>query len=445
MQDQLQMRSIEHLEHHLSQVARRACARHRRRVCAKTRASLGRAAAKKASLRSAASHRASRKVPSSIFPPGLRAPGTPESSGAQSSAPGTHPSSTGNAGGSSAPGSSPGSSTPASSSGELHSTGSGSTGGPAGTEPATGTSATFQPGINSGTNMTLDVQGAALLGAKVVRIEFPIAATAAQMQPVFEGYAAKGIRIAPLAVFAGTLPTPAQARNLATWATTYGPGGTFWAARSDGQLAIQSIEFGNETSGGYQYDDNAGEPSYTARAETYAVRLKEAAQAISASSAKVGLLAVAEDWTGDWMNGMFSAVPNLGSYVAGWVSHPYGSEWRSKIEDILAQTAAHGASATIPIDITEWGLSSDNGSCLNENFGWNPCMTYQGAAETLRRTVAEIQQLLGGRLGLFLFYQVRDQQPTGATHDMEDYFGLLQHELQPKGAYTAAAEELLAS
>ena len=72
-------------------------------------------------------------------------------------------------------------------------------------------------------------------------------------------------------------------------------------------------------------------------------------------------------------------------------------------------------------------------------------MTYQEAAETLRRNVAEIRQYLGSRQGLFLIYQVRDQSEPGTSTNREDYFGLLQHELKSKGAFTTAAEELLAS
>jgi hypothetical protein len=306
------------------------------------------------------------------------------------------------------------------------------------------TSTGFQFGINSGTNMTLDVGGAAKLGAKIVRIDFGIGETVAMLEPVIAGYAAKGIRVAPLAGFYGSMPTPTEAQDLANWAKAFGPGGSYWAAHGNGQLAIQTIEFGNETSGGYQYGDNAGEPSYQTRAETYAIRLKEAAEAITASGMKVGLLAVSEDWTGDWMNGMFSAVPNLGSYIAGWISHPYGTGWKTKIEDIISQAKAHGASSSIPIDITEWGLSTDNTSCVSENFGFSSCMTYTQAAETLRKSTKEIGALLGSREGLFMLYQVRDQALPGKGTNRETYMGLLQEELQPKGAYTEAAEELLA-
>jgi hypothetical protein len=306
-------------------------------------------------------------------------------------------------------------------------------------------SATFQPGLNSGTNLTTDVAGATTLGAKLVRIEFAIETPASQLQNTIAGYAAKGIRVAPLAGFYGTIPTAAQAKNLATWAKTYGPGGTFWAGRSDGALAIRTIEFGNETSYGYQYGDGAGAASYTARAQTYAVRVKEAAEAISATGVDVGVLAQADDWTGDWVNAMYSAVPNLDDYVAGWTIHPYGTNWQSRIQDLISQTAAHGAPSSIPIDITEWGVATDNGNCLNDNYGMNKCMSYSEAGANVTSTAAAMRLKLGGRLNMFMLYQVRDQSTSGSSTEREAYFGALQQNLQPKGAYTAAVQGLLAS
>ena len=129
---------------------------------------------------------------------------------------------------------------------------------------ATPGSTAFQPGIDSGMEAS-DLAGAAFLGAKLVRIEWPIDTPATQLETVIAGYAAKGIRVLPLASFYGRLPTKAEAQNLLTWAKAYGPDGTFWVDRSDGQLAIQSIEFGNETSYGYQYGDGAGDASYQER------------------------------------------------------------------------------------------------------------------------------------------------------------------------------------
>lgn len=301
----------------------------------------------------------------------------------------------------------------------------------------------MQTGIDSGQEAD-DFAATTQLGAKLVRIEFSIGTPAAQLQPVIADYAAIGVRVLPLAGFHGTLPTPTQAQNLAGWAKAYGPGGTFWANRSDGRLAIQSIEYGNETSYGYQYGDGAESPSYTVRAKSYALRLKESAEAISATGIKVGLLAQADDWTGTWVDGMFAAVPNLGSYVAGWTIHPYGTSWESRLQDLLAQTAAHGARSSIPVDITEWGLSADGGHCLSDNNGYSKCMSDDEAASTLTSTFSAISHLLGSRLGMFVLYQVRDQEPTGATTDNQAYFGAMQHELQPKGVFTAAVKTMLA-
>ncbi|HEV3321034.1 MAG TPA: hypothetical protein VG147_02445 [Solirubrobacteraceae bacterium] len=315
---------------------------------------------------------------------------------------------------------------------------------PAKESPAQG-STTFQPGINSGSAAIWELPGAELLGAKVVRVAASIATTPEELEPVIAAYAEQGIRVAPLATFTGTLPTPAQAQDLAAWANAFGPGGTFWSSHAGGQYAIQTIEFGNETSDSYQYTNNTP-AGYASRAQTYALRFAEAATAIRAVNPKVGLLALGDSGNAGpaWVENMFKAVPNLGTLVAGWTVHPYGPNWRAKFEEIVSQTAAQGAPSTIPIDVTEWGLSTDNGRCLSENYGWNPCMTYQEAAEVLARTIGEMRQALPGRLGLLLLYQIRDQKPSGETTGREDYFGAVQRELQPKGAYTTKVKEVLA-
>jgi hypothetical protein len=312
-------------------------------------------------------------------------------------------------------------------------------------QPAASTS-NFQPGLVSGTNMNEDLQGAVLLGAKVVRIGFSIATTTKEMEPVIAGYAAKGIRVQPLAEFYARTPSPTEAQNLASWARAFGPGGTFWASHAGGQLAIEAIEFGNETASEGQYNDRPGEASFQARAETYALRFKEAAGAISATGAHVGLLAQDEDTSGDWINAMYTAVPDLTNYVAGWTIHPYGGEQynRERLDALITQTAAHGASA-IPVDITEWGVSTDNGDCVNFNEGFNLCMSYEEAAQVLKSTVTWIRKLLGNRLGDFFLYQVRDQRSAGSSSNCQYFYGVLQHELQPKGAYTTAAQALLSS
>ena len=64
---------------------------------------------------------------------------------------------------------------------------------------------------------------------------------------------------------------------------------------------------------------------------------------------------------------MYTAVPDLTKYVACWTIHPY-ENWHNRLADLISQTAAHGAPSSIPIDITEWGVDSDNGRCLEYNY-----------------------------------------------------------------------------
>jgi hypothetical protein len=304
---------------------------------------------------------------------------------------------------------------------------------------------TLQTGINSG-HEPGDFVAAATLGAKLVRVGFDIEDTAAQLRPAIEKYAAEGVTVLPLAEFTGKMPSPTEAQDLASWADAYGPGGTFWTGRSDGDMAIESIEFGNETDYSEQYHDEPGDASYRLRAEEYAVRVKEAAQAIKSSGSTVGLLVQDDDRSGDWMNGMYAAVPELTQYVAGWTMHPYGgreyNEYRFR--DLMQQAAEHGASS-VPIDVTEWGVSTDNGRCLEYNDGLNPCMTYQEAAQEVRNSFAWMKEMLGSKLAMFIFYQTGDQAPSGVTTNWQDYFGALQHEGQPKGLVTEAVEAVLHS
>ena len=90
------------------------------------------------------------------------------------------------------------------------------------------------------------------------------------------------------------------------------------------------------------------------------------------------------------------------------------------------------------------GLSTDNGRCLSDNFGFNKCMTYEEAASTLATVIGEMRARYGSRLRSIYLFQARDQQPTGASTNREYYFGALQSNQAPKGAYTAEVQSLLA-
>jgi hypothetical protein len=305
----------------------------------------------------------------------------------------------------------------------------------------------FTPGLVSTANHRLSAVAADRLGARVARVEFDIGTPAGSLRSTVAALTRRGVRPLLLAGFHGRVPSEAEARNLGSWAAAYGPGGSYWRKHRHHRLPVRLIEFGNETSYRDQYGDTYSDQSYKDRAELYATRFAQAYRAIGRRG--VGLLAQADDGgtaSSVWVTHMFGAVPKLGRMVAGWTVHPYGprEKWQPKLRRAIAQTAAMGAPASVPIDITEYGISSDDGRGLTDNYGWPSNMSSAAAADALRSTVAGMRAdgRIGKRLRLFMVYSAHDLRPPGATNDREAYFGALRHNLAPKGAYTAEVRRL---
>jgi hypothetical protein len=326
---------------------------------------------------------------------------------------------------------------------------------PAPPPPAPVSAGPFEMGVVAGSAISYELPYIQELGAHTARMEFSINTPVSQMESIVGEYAQAGIRPLLLAGFEGRIPSTPEAQNLASWAAAFGPGGTFWQGKSyPASAAVTDIEFGNETSYSYQFAETSSAsnwyalPSYIERAKNYALRFKDAVTAIQAVNPNVGLLAQADDGgsgTPTWVNNMFAAVPNLASLVAGWTVHPYGPQWEATINRLVASTKAAGAPSTIPIYATEFGISSDNGRCLEENFGFNKCMTYAEAASTLESSISAMRAKYGSRLRDVYLFQARDQQPTGSSTEREGYCGALQSNQATKGAYTTSVESLLSS
>jgi hypothetical protein len=310
-------------------------------------------------------------------------------------------------------------------------------------------------GTVTGSALSYELPYTHKLGAHTARMEFSIATPASQLAPIVEAYAKAGIKPLLLAGFEGRMPSTSEAQNLAGWAAAFGPGGSLWKGREfPAGTAVTDIEFGNETSYAYQYSETREASnwysleSYALRAQTYALRFKLANEAIHAANRQVGLLAQADDGgsgSSEWVKNMFKAVPTLGQIAAGWTIHPYGPKWEAAINRLISQTSSVGAPSTVPIFVTEWGLSTDNGRCLSDNYGFNKCMTYQEAATTLESSVSAMKAHYGTRLAAFYLFQARDQSATGASTDRESYFGALQSDEAAKGPYTTAVDSLLAN
>lgn len=323
-------------------------------------------------------------------------------------------------------------------------TGSATTGTTTPSAPAPSTASNFEMGMNSGSAIAWEMGFITKLSAKHVRMEFDINTKVSDIAPIVLQYAQAGIQPMLLAGFQGRTPTAAEAQNLATWAAAFGPGGTFWQGKSvAASTAVTRIEFGNETNNPYQYtgwtlaDDWYKNANYLNLAKEYARQAKNAAIAVKAANPGVGILAVGDQYSGytTWINAMFDAVPDLANYVAGWTVHPYGPQWQVPMDNMLAAMKARGA-VDKPLYVTEWGVSSDNGRCLSDNFGYDKCMTYATAANTLKTVVAGMRARYGARLASVFLYSTADQRSTGASTDREHYFGAMKSDNTPKGAYT---------
>ena len=290
-------------------------------------------------------------------------------------------------------------------------------------------------GVNAGTE-PLDLTGVSTLRAKVVRVHF--AATEANAPWLLEWdkrYAERGVVMQPVATFDGRVLSAAEAKGLVAL---------------DKLPGLKNVELGNETSYGYQYRDGYASSSYKERARLYAVRVKEAAEALNPHG--IGVLAQGEDGgsgSSTWVKEMFASVPTLSRYVSAWVIHPYSNQHSPtqpdsygvpKMERMVANLAEQGDTAT-PIAVTEWGVSTDEGLALNNGTS----LTYAEAGKIAETTIPKLFAAAKRHpIASFLVYQVRDQREHKATNDHEMYFGALSHTDGNKGAYTTAIEKLMA-
>jgi hypothetical protein len=306
----------------------------------------------------------------------------------------------------------------------------------------------FTVGINAGGAPVQEAELASRLRPSVVRVDYDISTPVSEIAPAVAALASRGERVQLVAGFIGRTPSTDDGVRLAAWAHAFGPGGSFWRGRSDGAMALRYIEFGNETNQGYQYDDcGPGCPDYGARARAYALGFRYAEEAIQSAEGnrRVGLLAVSDDsGSAEWADHMYEAVPDLNSRVAGWIEHPYGPDYRSWIGNLLKGVAHHGGDA-LPVFVTEFGISSDDGRCLSDNYGWPKCLTYQQAADRLRRSIAGMRSAYGRQLAQVLIFSQVDAKPSGTTSDREAYFGAVRSDGGDKGALTTTVRDLLAA
>jgi hypothetical protein len=135
-------------------------------------------------------------------------------------------------------------------------------------------------------------------------------------------------------------------------------------------------------------------------------------------------------------------VPDLSSRIGGWTLHPYGPKTRYApiMDRAVSDLAKHGDNS-LPFFLTEYGISTNNGVCLDSNYNWPTCMTYQQAGDALRGAVADMHQTYGSRLAQLFIFEQRDMAntPTGR----EGNFGAVKTDGSPKGAFFNAIQSLV--
>jgi hypothetical protein len=280
-------------------------------------------------------------------------------------------------------------------------------------------------GLVAGSGPPSTAAAMASLKPKLVRLEFNVGDPASKITPYVDAYQKIGARVLLLAGFHGSMPSSDAARNLGTWAKAFGPA-------SGRAIPVTTIEFGNETSYTYQYNDEPGDSSYKSRAAGYGQRAVEAGQAIRAADPGVGLVVQADDGdTGSsaWVDSMFGAAPSLNQWVTGYTVHPYGPGYATRMNKIRAMLIAHKANR--PFWITEWGLAADGGRCLSDNYGWDKCMTEDEASATMRKVATDVSKM---NVAAFVVYQFQDQGSPGSSSEREDFFGIMDSSGKPKGS-----------
>jgi hypothetical protein len=294
---------------------------------------------------------------------------------------------------------------------------------------------TFLTGVNAGTE-TGDLTAVTTLHAKLVRLQVAAPEEGASWLDEWDRrYRERGVQLQPLVTFNGRVLTAAEAKAL---------------VGLDRLGGVADVELGNETSYSYQYKDNFASASYKERARLYAARVRETAEVLNPHG--IGVLAQAEDGgsgSSNWVKEMFASVPTLSRYVAGWTIHPYSSQ-RSpsepdrsgvpKMERMVANLAEQGDTTT-PIDVTEWGESSDEGQTLDDGSH----LTYSEAAQIAETTIPKlIAAAKRHPIASFLLYKDRDLKAHKTTGEREAFFGALTSTGGAKGAYTTAIQKLMA-
>ncbi len=263
-------------------------------------------------------------------------------------------------------------------------------------------------------------QDALSIGVTTMRVELRQIDDVSQFDAKFLQAAQDGIQLMPLlnqaAAIHNQYPEPdVFAQFVSAMAERYGSGGTFWVAHPElnQTLAPEVFELINEPDIFIQRDITLGGP------QKYAQIVKASVAAGRAANPNAKYLIYAggsvDDNGTQWVNYMFSAVPDIGNYVDYINAHPYLGLDRI----VNARNAFIAKGVTRDVWISELGFSTSQQWSEQQQATW----------------LTDWGNLVGQTTWIrsFFYFQYRDWQPG------QYGYGLWHYDRTPKPAASAYA------
>lgn len=280
------------------------------------------------------------------------------------------------------------------------------------------------------------------LGVNHLRIDFGPGDTQLERDTEFADAAANGLRVLPVISQyqrLSTIDKAAFATYVGAFVARYGPGGTFWAGRSDGELAPEWIELFNEPYGWWFYG--------TVEPADYAdVYIQSVVAGRAANPACKYLIACTDRYNASgwqpWVAPMFTAQPTLGNYIDGVTLHEYGfsplnlaywgnyQQW-PQIESIMTDLAARGVN--VKAWITEFGFTTCT-NAASPDYGVGEALQASQILRALHLFHGRWSDLVGGTF----LYRYRD----GPADSREDRWGIVNYDGTRKPAFDALRSAL---
>lgn len=275
------------------------------------------------------------------------------------------------------------------------------------------------------------------IGVSADRLEFGQQMSWAEIDERYTLALREGMRVLPVLNSLRRISS-IDAASFAAWtgafAARYGPGGTFWAGRADGALALPQIEIFNEPYGAWYYQPV--EPAAFARLYVAAVDAGRRANPATKYLLPVQPTIDENGTSRPWSPELWAAEPQIAARVDGLAVHPYGSwtpganpfwsYWKTRW--IYDEWSRRGAPRQLWLTEVGQCTSSVAPNCVSE----------AQQAEAVRFYVADARATPYIR-AVFVFTH---RDAAGDPANRENSFGIVRSDLTPKPAFWAYRDAL---